>query len=424
MANTQINSTLVLFKTAKGLVNKFRFAGTINRDYDKQFAEAGASVAKGGKPGSTAKVRLPQRYQVTTGAAFTPTDTQDRTVDIEVTDQAHVGIQFGSLERTMNIADYEARYIDPAVDVLVNHVDHQGLSRLSKKVAKSVGTPGTTPGNGQTQAATAMIYQSAKTKLSEVAAPVDSLNAMLSDEMEAYLVNSQMGIFNPAGKLSEQYRTGQFAGPALGISRWMSTQNIYVHTTGALGGTGLVDGAITTEGTSSILTKTWSNSVTNVVKEGDVIQFAGVYDLNPQTYQSTGRLKDFVVTANVDSSGAGAATIPFSPAMQSTGVFANCSALPADGAAVTVFGHASTYASKVSPTGLIYDKDFAALVVVDLHKPKGAVAIGNKEHGIALRFLTFYEGRTDMEASRIDIAFGYSPIRQELACRVAAGPGA
>lgn len=423
MANTQINSTIVLFKTAKRLVNKMKFANTIVRDYDPQFGESGASVATGGKKGSIAKIRLPQRYQVTTGAAFTPTDTQDRTVDIEVTDQAHVGIQFGTFERTLNVADYEVRYIDPAVDALVNHIDYQGLKRLSKKVAKSVGTPGTTPGNGQTNAATNMVYQSARTKLSEVAAPTEHLTAMITDEMEAYLVNAQFGLFNPSNRLDASYKSGQFGHNALGIEKWFSTQNCYVHTTGALGGTPLVNGT-TADGASSIVTDGWSNSVTGALKAGDVIQIAGVYDLNPMTYASTGRLKDFVVTADVDTSGGGAATIPISPAIQVSGVFANASALPANDAAVTIFGHASTYASKTSPTGLIYDKEFAALVTVDLHKPKGAVAVGNKEHGIALRFLTFYEGRTDMEASRIDMGFGYSPIRQELACRVAAGPGA
>jgi hypothetical protein len=43
---------------------------------------------------------------------------------------------------------------------------------------------------------------------------------------------------------------------------------------------------------------------------------------------------------------------------------------------------------------------------------------------VSIRFLKAYSIESDQSPARLDILYGWSAIRPELACRVCAGPGA
>ena len=89
---------------------------------------------------------------------------------------------------------------------------------------------------------------------------------------------------------------------------------------------------------------------------GDVITFAGVFGVNPQNYETTGLLQEFVVLEDVDTDGAGAGSIKISPSLNdgtatttnaagdtiSLKAYQNVTALPADNAPITVLGAANT----------------------------------------------------------------------------------
>lgn len=421
MANSFTTPTKVMREVADELLTNIRFGNNVNRSYDGQYEDSY------GKVGDTVKARLPQRFRVYKGSAFQSQPVNDQTVDITLTDQAHVGMEFSTRSLTLEIDDYKKRYIMPAVHALVNQVDYDGLSRMYKKVAKSVGAPGTTPGStGTLPYAANNTYSAARVKLEEIGVPTSELVAMLSPDMHMYLASANSTVFNPSASVSKFFKTGQFAGEALGIGSWFSTQNIPIHTTGDLGGTPLVNDTVA-EGATSVITDAWTSAAATRLKEGDVVQFAGCYEINPLSFQSTGRLKDWVVTADCASDGSGNLTITLNPPMRSTGNQANCSALPANNAAVTTFGHASSYATKTSPQGLVYHPDAFALVFADLEKPEGlwvSERLSNKELGISIRFLKDYSIDSDQSPARLDILYGWAAIRQELACRVAAGPGA
>ena len=236
--------------------------------------------------------------------------------------------------------------------------------------------------------------------------------------VHAYLVNGNITLFNPAPVISAAFRTGQFGSEALGISKWFKTQNIATHVVGALGSTPLVNGANQTG--ASIVGDGAGGAVTNYFLEGDCINFAGVNSINPLSHQSTGRLKDFVVTANV-SSAAGELTIPISPSLTPTGAFATCTASPANNAAITTFGHASTYAGASTPQGLVHNKDAFALVMADLVLPRGlwvSERISNAKLGFSIRMLKDHDIINDLSPARLDTAHGWKCIRHELACRV------
>src|SRR3990167_5006953 len=66
LANPFATPSWVMRKVARRLVNNCVFAGNVMRDYDDEYQQ------KGVKMGDTITLRLPQRYQVSTGAVMNP----------------------------------------------------------------------------------------------------------------------------------------------------------------------------------------------------------------------------------------------------------------------------------------------------------------------------------------------------------------
>jgi hypothetical protein len=403
--NVHVNPKWVMKEVGRRLVNNIKFGATVNRGYDGQYKVEGAKV------GYTVNARLPQRFKVNKGTALVPQPVNDQVVPITLTDQANVGLEFSMASLTMEVEQYRERYINPAVDAIVNTVDFDGLTRMYQETYFYYGTPGTIPATNQH-------YLNAGVKLTNVAVPVDGRMAMLNPQMHATLVGANQTLFNPANTIAKQYRTGMFSGPNLGIDEWYQSQNVATHTVGPLGGTPQVNGAGQTG--SVIVTSGWTAAAAKRLSKGDVIQFAGCYAINPQNYQSQTDLMDFTVTSDVYSDGAGAASIPISPPMVVTGNLQNVSASPANLAAVTIFGHASSHANKLTPQGLIYLKDAYALVFADLEMPKNlwvSERISNKALGIAIRFLKDYDIMTDQSPARLDVLYGWKAVRPEMALR-------
>lgn len=405
LANTFATPSNVMRRVARRLVNNCVFAGNVMRDYDDQYRLNGV------KQGDTVTLRLPQRYEVTVGAVMNPTPLTDQTVTLSITDQSNIGFEYDSWAATLEVDDYMERYANPAVDTLINNIDFTGLTRMYKAVAKTVGTPGTVPSSNS-------VYTLAKTKLVEAAVP-RPYKAFLSSDMHSQLANNNIALFNPSAQVSAFFRNGQFSGPALGINEWYEDENIATHTVGALGGAPLVVGAGQSGATINV--DGLSASINNYWREGDVIQFASPQDINPQSHQSTNRLKDFVVTAAVNSTAGGTASIPISPAIVTAGPFANVDEAPADNDAVTTFGHASNHAGAVTRQGLVFHKEAFALVMADLVLPRGlwvAERISNAKLGISIRMLKDHDIINDVSPARLDTAHGWGAIRQELAARI------
>lgn len=415
--NTFVTTDLVMKEVGRTLTNTLKFSANVQRSYDGQYRMGGAKV------GWTVNARLPQRYVVNRGAALNPQATTDNVVPISLTDQTNIGIEFGMASLKLEIDDYTNRYVEPAVETLANDCDFAGLSRMYKGTYYTVGTPAVVPGSSGTlpQAAND-VYLLAGTKLTEVAVPMHPRKAMLTAAMHAQLVSANSTVFNPAATISKQYKTGQFGDGALAIDDWFMDENIGTHTVGALGGTPLVNGA-TAEGATSLVTDGWTAAAAQRLNVGDVFQVAGVFAINPQSRQSTGRLMDFVVTAPGVSDGSGNMTISFAPSMRTSasGPFDTINALPADNAAITIFGSASAHANKVTRQALVYHPDAYALVMADLDVPGGVWVgqrISNKALGIAVRFIKDYDIMTDQSPGRLDLLFGWKEVRPEMAVRI------
>ena len=206
-------------------------------------------------------------------------------------------------------------------------------------------------------------------------------------------------------------------GTAVGFE-WYMDQNVNTHTVGPLGGTPLVNGSTAT-GATTLVTDGWTASAAARLKKGDIFTIAGVNHVNPQSRQSTGTLQQFVVTADVSSDGSGNLTAAISPAIKTTTAFQTVDALPADNAAITVLGAASTQ----SPTGLAHHKDAFTLAMADLPLPKGtdmAARVSDDQLGMSIRLVRDYDITNDKFPCRLDVLYGWATLRPELACRIQA----
>jgi hypothetical protein len=414
-ANTLVTPSWVMKEGMFRLTNSLKFSGEVSRNYDKQYKVDGAKV------GYIVNARLPVRYLVRDGAEFQGQDVTEQVVPIAITDQIHVAIEFTAASLTMEVDNYRERYLEPAFDKLANEVDYRGMTRMAKATSAFTGTPGVTPGSSGTLPQAAMEpYLEAGEVMDDGAVPVENRVACLNPRMHRFLVQGLASLFAPANAIGQNFRKGMFGHDQLGIERWYKAQNTYRHTIGALGGTPLTNGAA--QSGSSIVTDGWTASAATRLKEGDKITFADVYAVNPQSLQSTGRLKQFTITEDCASDGSGNLTAKISPAIVGPGSpYQNVNALPADGAAIKTFGHASSYASVVTPLAPIFHPDAYALVTADLQRMEGAWVcerVRSKALGVAFRLWKDRDIRTDSAPCRVDILFGWKAVREELACVV------
>jgi hypothetical protein len=404
-SNTTLTIALITREALRVLENSLTFTKQISTQFSDKFAVEGAKI------GTVLNVRKPPRYVGSTGQALAVEAATETQVPVTLDTQFHVDISFSSQDLALSVDDFSERFLKPAVSCIANKIDADGLA-LYAQVANSVGAPGTTPSAWLT-------YLSAGVKLDNAACPQDGQRSVvMTPLMQATLVDALKGLFQSAQDIAAQYRKGKM-GTSGGFDFYMD-QNCATHTVGALGGTPLANAATAQTG-SSIITDAWSNSITGVVKRGDVVQFAGVFEVNPQSRASVGVLKDFVVTSDVNSDGSGNATIPISPAIVSSGSSQNASAGVANNSAVTVFGSATAYASKVSPTGLAFHKDAFTLACADLPLPRGvdmAARVSDKQLGLSIRMVRAYDVNSDQFPCRMDILYGWAALRPDLACRI------
>lgn len=401
MANQLLTISMITREALRVLVNNLVFTNQVERQYDDQFAKVGAKI------GNVLNIRKPPRFVRTDGQGLQLQDVTETSVPLVLTTQGQRSFTFSSQDLALSIDDFSKRFVKPAVASLANQVDYDGLGQYIN-IAQAVGTPGTVPNQ-------LLTYLQAQQKLNESAAPDDDERSItMTPAMQATIVDSLKGLFQASDRIAEQYKRGKM-GETIG-AEWYMDQNVRTQTVGPLGGTPLVDGAGQTGNT--ILTKGWTASAALRLNQGDIITFAGVNAVNPQSFQDTGSLKQFVVTAPVSSGGGGGATIPISPALTTSGPFQTVTASPADSAAVVVFGTANT----VTPQAICHHREAFAMACADLPLPGGvdmAERISDKELGISIRLIRAYDINQDRFPLRLDFLYGWSTLYQELACRIA-----
>ncbi|CAB4164223.1 Major capsid protein Gp5 [uncultured Caudovirales phage] len=400
MANSLLTIDMITRKSLEILENDLVITRNVNRQYDDSFAVEGAKI------GSTLRIRLPDRALVTDGAALQTQDDNEQYTTLSVASQKHIGINFTSAELTMQLDDFADRVLKPRISQLAASIDAD-VANSFKYIGNSVGTPGTTPG-------TSLVLLQAQQKLNENAAVMSPRYATVNPAANAALVEGMKGLFNPTATISKQFKNGMMGEGILGLEEVNMSQSIKNFTTGSRTATGgTLSAAVTSEGATTIAITGAGASAT--VKAGDVFTVANVYAVNPQTRESVGSLFQFVALADVTLSGAGAGNITVAPIYSAAHALATVDTLPASSAAVIFLGTASTgYAQN-----LVYHKNAITFATADLLLPQGVDMASRAVHnGISLRVVRQYDINNDRMPCRIDVLYGYSVIRPQMACRV------
>ena len=408
MANTLLTPTWIIKESSRSWVNSLKGVANFNRSYDDSFVQGGAKV------GNLVKVRKPVQFEVRTGQAFDEQNIVDQSVDLSLNNQKGVDLGFSSAEGTTDIDMFRERCVQPAAERLANECDKDGLASVYLDVFQRRGTIGATTGASLT-------YLQLNADLTDSGTPDVGRVAVLDTLAEVTLVNADRTMQHPGPAVSENWRKGQFAAMQLGVDSWYHDQNIPRHTTGVCAGasTPLVNGASQTG--SSIATDGWGSGVCSLV-EGDVVTFAGCFQVNPISKVSTGRLQKFVLTADVSDT-AGAATLSVSPSIITSGTLQNVSASPANNAVLTYWDMTAggTQTAVVSPQSLLFHPDAFAMGMADLIEPNGGAKssfVRSKELGISIRYVQQFDIRTDKNLNRLDILYGFATIEALFAGRM------
>ena len=398
MSNSILTIDMITRKALEILENNLVLTRNVNRQYDDSFAVEGAKI------GSTLRIRLPDRALVTDGAALQVQDDNEQYTTLTVSSQKHIGVNFTSAELTMQLDDFAERVLKPRISQLASSVDAD-VANAYKSIYNSVGTPGTTPG-------TSLVLLQAQQKLNENAATMSPRYATVNPAANAGLVEGMKGLFNPTDTISRQFKNGMMGEGVLGFDEVNMSQSIKQHLTGNWGTTITVTSTVSTQGQATLpISFTGSSKTWNV---GDVFTIAGVYAVNPQTRESTGSLQQFTVTAA--ATGSSTATLSISPALYTADqALATVDAFPQATAAVTMVGSAATS----YPQNLVYHKDAITFATADLLLPQGVDMAARAVHnGISLRVVRQYDINNDRLPCRIDVLYGYSAIRPQMAARI------
>ena len=397
MANSILTIDMITRKALEILENNLVITRNVNRQYDDSFAVEGAKI------GSTLRIRLPDRALVTDGAALQVQDDNEQFTTLTVASQKHIGVNFTSAELTMQLDDFAERVLKPRISQLASSIDAD-VANAYKTIGNTVGTPGTTPG-------TSLVLLQAQQKLNENAAVMSPRYATVNPAANAGLVEGMKGLFNPTDTVSKQFKNGMMGTGVLGFDEVNMSQSIKQHTTGTRVATGNTTGAaVTTEGSSTLTLTVGSGELIAV---GDVFTIADVYSVNPQTRESTGSLFQFVALAS--STATTTATVTVAAMYSASHALATMLTLPATSKAVVFVGTASTQ----YPQNLVYHKDAITFATADLLLPQGVDMAARAVHnGISLRVVRQYDINNDRMPCRIDVLYGFSTIRPQMACRI------
>lgn len=394
MANTNLINDIVLKDGMVHFRNNTVLTNALKPSYDDSYQ------FRGSKAGEAIRLQVPQEF--TTRSTFTANvqDVEQKAVTLTRSVVRGIDIRFSSAEMTQdNVDGFIQNKVAPAMATLAAEVDNTIYQNLVAGVSQTVALPVT--------AVDRRDILNAGVKLDNGLAPRDGKRTViLNPQSMADVTDDMSGLFNAAQNVSQQYRDGIVSMPSIGFNFGMS-QNVSTHTAGGYDANYVVK----TTGLTGANTLDIDTGV-GAILTSDVFTIDNVFEVNALTKQSTGKLKDFSVTA--DSVG-GDVIISIQPEIISTGQYKNVNSLPQAGAALNFNMTRLT----AFPQSLAFHPSFAAVGFTDLNIPRSAVWGARKvEDGVSMRCIEWYDGVNDQEYLRFDILFGSQVVVDRYACRI------
>lgn len=379
----------------------------MNTDYNKEYTREFAV-------GETVRVKYPQRFKTRTGIGYNPQALDRRFTTVTVDQIFGVDFEWDSVEKALKMERGEDairnEYLKPAMAAIANDIDSRAALFAYQNTNNIVGVLGTNP-------TTMTVFEQARERMVNLACPPGDKGMLIVPGINTSMVPALSSFFNPQSNISEQYREG-YMGVMSGF-RWWEDVNLYNHVAGTAVTALTVTGA-GQSGTSINMTGTAGQTLL----KGDVISIDNVRMVNPQSRRVVGAEdKQFVVTQTIVLT-AGPDAVQIFPAIEGPGAYPsgqyqNVDALPASGAAVTLFPGTPSPSGKNGSQNLAIHRDAFALVGVKLELPK-AVEMSSQqrdpETGISVRFTRTWDAVQSRMINRFDVLLGFGRLYSDECC--------
>jgi hypothetical protein len=320
-----------------------------------------------------------------------------------------VDFQFTSQDLTLTVEEFSERYLKPAMASLANTIDSDVLAE-TLGFSNYVGTPTVTP------AAFSSSVQLVGRRMDDNAAMQNDRSLVFNPAGYWALAGGQINSFvMPTAK--DALVKGYLA--TIGNFEIYEDQNVVNGPSGVAHNTsiGMAISSVTGPQGNGASTVMAGGTPTELLGIGEVFTVAGVFNVNPQSRQSTGVLKNFVVTGTTAPSGS-SWVVTFSPSIVTSGPYQNVTGPASSGAAVSWLT-GTTAAQIASPQNLAFTRDALGLVMVPLEIPQGVdFAARETYRNISMRVIRAYDINNDVFPTRIDILYGTAVYYDELACRL------
>ena len=395
MANTLLTLDEITLEALDIFMTSCEAVKVMDQKHSKRFGNKGQQIGK------SLRIRKPDPGTIRRNTTYASSDVKEEFDTLTLDKPYGSDFELTTEEMTLQINDVSDQIIKPRMHTLAANVDLDILKLMALNANHSVGTVGADP----TKVAT---FTQAGAFLSNYAGPrgPGERHAFITADQEDLVSGSLREDFHTGAVISQQNKTAMMEGFRYGMN-WHMDQSVYAMTTGSRAKTGtLVNGA--TQSGSSITVDALGSGKT--AKAGEHVTFAAVKAINPVTKAPYAFLKQFVLTEDVAANGT---VLKISPPMVLTGSHKNVSAGPADDAAVTFIGDASTATTKA----ILAHKQAVTIAFASLQSAEdyGAKSVmkHDPETGIGMLCAAQYDIDNHKYKHRIDILAGFLAQRPE-----------
>lgn len=412
--NNWITTDWVSMRALRLLLNKLAVSLYFNDDYNSEYQ-------KPFSPGETIRVQYPPLWAIRNGIGYNPQAIQQIYTTITVDQIFGVDFQWDDVEAALKLERDDKRtndfYMRGPMKKIAQEWDLRSALFGYVYTPNLVGVLGTNPTSWQTFSAAAeqILFEQGGVDGTQ---DVGECAQIVSAGMNTALVGGMQSTYNPQfGPDSKQFKRWQ-SGPVATFDT-IRSMSLRRHTNGVIAGAFTVAGA-----DQSGSTLTVNLTAGDTILRGTKIGIANVYPTNPETNETvtTGRTFIFSVTEDLTAVGGGADVLQITPPIYGpNSVFQNVSALPANGATLTVTPGTSSPNSKTGIVGLALQRDAFFRVSVPLQLPK-AVEIAKQhrddETGFSIRFTRTWDAIQSRNINRFDTMGGYG-VGYNFNCSVA-----
>lgn len=368
--------------------------------------------------GDTVYVKRPPEFILRTGSVASVQNIIQGEAPVKIDTQAGVDVKLTEIDAALTIDQLgKNATMQSAAATIAQGIDSALMNEVLE-FPNWAGTPGETINSVSD-------FFKGPERLDDLSVPQNMRNAVLSSRDYWAEASSLTGLY--------QYQ-GDVANDALKRARLPILGNVDAYMTQSVvnlvTGTRTISGAAQIDGASQNVAYTAVNTGTNAytqtlnlkgltngdtIKRGEVFTIADVYAINPRTKATLDFLAQFVVLEDVTVSGT-TATVRIANPIITSGAYQTVSAAPADSAAVTWLGAASTGYRQ----NAVFHKQAIKLVFVKPVMPKtGEAAYAtDPQTGMSIRYWQFSDGINDEHYHRWDVLFGAANVDRRLGTRL------